>query len=173
LGNPVRLGSAAKHLAFSPNAESLLTVFSGQPAQVWDIATGAEVRLAGSHDLLTESPRFDPTGRRLIAINGAGAAQVWATDTGKRLTPPLKHGGRVHAAAFCNHGTQIITIGQRGAVSLWTLPEAAKEPPAPETRPVADLISYTKLLAGARIDERQQLQFLELEELRAAWESVR
>jgi WD40 repeat protein len=169
----VRLGSAAKHLAFSPNAKSLLTVFSDQDAQVWDIATGAAVHLAGSVDLVTDSPRFDSTGRRLIAIDRAGAAHVWAVETGQRLTPPLKHCGPVHAAAFCKNGTQIITISQRGAVSVWTLPEAGKEPPAPETRSLADLISYTQLLAGARIDERQQWQFLELEELRAVWESVR
>jgi WD40 repeat protein len=188
LDNPVRLGSAAKHLAFSPNAQSLLTVFSDQEAQVWDIATGAAVHLAGSVDLVTDSPRFDPTGRRLIAtdsprfdptgrrliaIDSAGAAHVWATETGKRLTPPLKHCGPVHAAAFCHNGTQIITISQRGAVSVWTLPEAGKEPPALETRPLANLIAYTQLLVGARIDEHQQWQFLELEELRAAWESVR
>jgi WD40 repeat protein len=168
LGHPMRLGSTATHLAFSPNAEFLLSMEEDQ-AQVWNLATGAGVRLVGG---VIRSPHFDPTGRRLIALDSAGTAHVWDTETGRRLTPPLKHSGPLHTAAFCDHGTRIITVSQRGTVSVWSLPEAGKGSPVPETRPLADLLAYTQLLAGGRID-REQWQPLAADELRAVWEGVR
>jgi WD40 repeat protein len=169
LGKPMPLPAEAKHLAFSPDGERILAVAGDQSAQVWHIATGAGFRLIHSHGHVAHAPRFDSTGRRVVAINSAGVARAWNTQTGEPLTPPLRHGGNLHAAAF--HGEKFITVSQRGAVAVWELPSPGKEPPPPETRSVADLVAYTQLLAGARIDEQQRRQALDEDQLRAAWEN--
>jgi WD40 repeat protein len=171
LGNPMPLPSEPKHVGFCPDGERILTVAGDQSAQVWHIATGAGLRMIHSHGHVAHAPRFDSTGRRVIAVNSAGVARAWNTQTGEALTPPLRHGGNLHAAGF--FGTKLVAISDRGIVSVWELPEPGEGPPAPETRSVADLVAYTQLVAGARIDEQQRRQALDTDELRAAWENQR
>ncbi len=172
LGNPIRLHSATKQVLFSPDAERVLTVSAEQTSCVWHVASGTGIPLADSLRSTVQGARFDKTGRHVIALNSTGVACVWDADTGKALIPPLKGAGALHTAAFGADGKQIVTVSDRGTVSVWRLPQAGTQPPLPDARSLADLMTYTQLLTGGRLDEQQQWRKLEPDLLRAAWENL-
>ena len=128
------------------------------------------MNLAGS----IEHGHWDAEGQRMLTINEAGAAQIMNLETGQVVTPPLAHGGPLHAVAV--QGRTIITVAKRGTVSIWELPDGDSQPkgaaPAPpDPRPLAELLLFAQVLAGGRIDDRQQWEAFEPVQLRSAWEN--
>jgi WD40 repeat protein len=121
------LGSLAdlpRRTVFSPNGARLAVVCSHGGVQLWDVASGLELREA-SEVQERESPvaiAFTPDGRHFAAAGFAGAIHLWDADNSgrQRLLVDLgnRAGGGDHALAFSPDG-RLLACGVDGDIRLF------------------------------------------------------
>jgi WD40 repeat protein len=119
----------ASALAFSPDGKLLASGRDfdyprkhGQdnPIQLWDVATGRELRRLVGHKDTVLSLAFSPDGKTLAsgAERYDGTLRLWDVATGKeRLS--LKGHGEVRSVAFSPDGKEIATSGMDRTIRLW------------------------------------------------------
>ncbi len=174
IGKAISMQATLDDLAFSPDAEQLLTLNHEKKLAIWKLRQDEQPTLSRESGRNIVYGCWDGEGQHMVTIDEAGAAQIMNVGTGRVLTPPLAHGGPLHSVAL--HARTIITVARRGTVSIWELPESdatAKIAAAasPDPRPLAELLGFAQVLAGGRIDERAHWEAFEPEQLRIAWES--
>jgi WD40 repeat protein/serine/threonine protein kinase/tetratricopeptide (TPR) repeat protein len=185
---------------FSPDGGRILTP-SGDTARVWDVATGRPVSPPLRHNsLVLVSPgAFSPDGGRVITASLEGA-QIWDAATGRRLAPLLKSSAvagpnSIALGSFSKDGRLVRTCNLN-VTQVWDAATGEPLTPPlrgeaaegmvrqtenhswdwnrpPDGRPVDDLMSLAKTLAGFRIGARGGPEPLERDELRAAWQKLR
>jgi WD40 repeat protein len=164
----VSLPKAVRHVAFSPDGNSVVTAGNETEAQVWDVRTGALRATSPAHEGPIRLARFSPDGRLVVTADEVSGARVWNAATGEAVTPPLRHGLPLAAAAFSADGKRLTTAGAGGTVCVWELSGGMEAPGS-----VEELAELARLLAGARIDEDQAEVRLDAARLKAAWEHLR
>jgi serine/threonine protein kinase/WD40 repeat protein len=112
-----------------------------------------------------EQAVFSADGSRAAIATADHAVQVWDTRTRQPLTPPLAHAERLAAVAFLAGGRDIVVVGTAGHVRRWTL--------TPDERPVDQLQTLARALAGHRLEHPGRLVHLHRAERRSAWEATR
>jgi serine/threonine protein kinase/WD40 repeat protein len=171
LVNAIPLDGLVHHIAFNPSAEQILAV-GEQEMRVWDARTGKRLLTSSS----TGSTRGTFTdGRFVVALHETNGATVWDTVAGRKLTSPLRHGGALIDAAVGADQTAV-TVSRHGTVAVWDLashPGNAKQDEAPDTRPVAELVTLAQVLACGLIDEAQTWEPLDAQRLASAWERLK
>jgi eukaryotic-like serine/threonine-protein kinase len=177
LGNPLRSAQTIHQLTFAPDEERVLvSVGAERSLQIWRPESNELVVVLAPVRAATEA-RFSPNGSLVIATDDAGAGRVWDAATGRAITPPLRHGGPMVAVAASAAGRNVVTVGREGTVASWLLPgdetRGSSKDRAPDQRPVTELVRLAQLLAGGRIDDKQQRQDLSPEDLWAAWQATR
>ncbi len=111
---------AVRHLAFSPD-EQWLATRGPQSLQLWDTATGKEIRAFKEANDSQCRPAFSPDGRLLAIGTRAGSTRIWDIASGQLLRSPAGHVGTVLAAAFSPESTQLATGGADGCVRVWNV----------------------------------------------------
>src|SRR5262249_4719281 len=111
--------------------------------------------------------RFSPDGRWIVT-GGSGdySARLWDAVTGESLSPPLKHTGWVHHIATSPDSRPLATACPAGTIQIWPFP-------APEQRPLADLVLLAQLLSAQRADAADGLVGVEPADQRRAFEKLR
>ena len=159
-------------LAFSPDANQLLTLSDAKNLAVWELRQDERPSLYRESVRNIVHGKWDTEGSRMLTINAAGAAQVMNLGTGRMLTPPLTHGGPVHSVSV--HGRTLITVSKRGTIAIWELPkddfQANATSAQPDSRPLAELLLSTQVLAGGRIDDGQDWKAFDAGSLQIAWD---
>jgi RNA polymerase sigma factor (sigma-70 family) len=123
----LRPGDALSALAFSPDGKTLASGHWGHGIQVWETATGKELRRFGEFPASVNALTFAPDGRRLASSAGADkAVRLWDAGTGKELGAFLGHGGDVQCVAFSPDGTRLASGSSDQTVRLWD-PTTGKE----------------------------------------------
>jgi RNA polymerase sigma factor (sigma-70 family) len=75
-----------KGVAFSPDGKTVAAVSRiAGPPQLWDAATGRELRPVGGHQGLITAATFTPDSRRVITSAWDETTRVWEAATGKEL----------------------------------------------------------------------------------------
>ncbi len=174
IGKPVAPGHAVSLAGISPDGRHVAVIGPDKAMRVWNVAaaewSGKPIRPKQPVSKIVVSP---DGSRVLVTTTGGSQARVWEGATGQALTPPLRHGGPLSAAGFIAAGKQVATVGKNGMVSIWELPGAAQaKGDLPDLRPIEHLTTLARVLAGGRIDERQQWQALGPGELLAAWKTM-
>jgi WD40 repeat protein len=130
-----RLAASVWGLAFSPDAQQLLTV-GGNHARLWNVAGGERVQTFSPHGALV-SAEFSRDAKLVVTAGHDGAAKIWNvaeqrviakiagghTDEQRRPVP-------LRGAAFVSlpdGGEQVLTIGDDDRARLWTLGENGAE----------------------------------------------
>jgi WD40 repeat protein len=133
-GAVARLGTARfcypgpiDHLVFSPDGKTLV-VGSGSrsetPPQLWDAATGKELRRFEGHGDTFDSLVFSPHGKHLIGTNGDAPLCVWNVASGKKVPCPVRGGpGDTSAFALSADGRTWALAGGKGGktILLWDM----------------------------------------------------
>jgi WD40 repeat protein len=117
--------------------------------------------------------KWSADGQRLLTVSNLNRARVWDASTGVPLTPPLVHVGPLLSAGFAG-SDRVLTVGRDGSVRIWELRQTAKEPadPAPDNRPLQELVSLAQVLSGRCIGAEGALLPLEAGQLDSAWKSL-
>jgi WD40 repeat protein len=100
----------------------LLTTSSDGSVQLWDVATGKELRrLVGGKEGVGAAA-FNPAYAAQVASgDDGGRLRVWDVTTGKELASFAAHKKAVTALAFSPDGRTLATGGADGVVSLWVV----------------------------------------------------
>jgi WD40 repeat protein len=141
----------------------------------WDPQSGKETLLVPSlrSEGIVREMKWSADGQRLLTVSSLNRVRVWDADTGVPLTPPLVHVGPLLSAGFAG-SDQVLTIGRDGNVRIWELRQNSREPgePAPDNRPLPELVSLAQLLSGRRLCADGSLLPLEAGQLDSAWKSL-
>jgi len=103
------LDRASPWASFSPDSRRL-ALADGDAARVFDLGSGAEVRLECPEGSV-RGVAFDPSGETLAMTSSAGTAFLWKVDT---QGPPIElkgHDDEVLRARFSPDGRRVVTCG--------------------------------------------------------------
>jgi WD40 repeat protein/serine/threonine protein kinase len=145
LTDPLRHGAGVAAASFSPDGRWVVTGSRQGTARVWDAASGLPVTPLLKHGMGQIRVGFSPDGRRVVTGGGDYSARVWDAATGESLGPPLKHRSWVYYLAFSPDGQRLVTASHDGTARVWHLP-------APDPRPLEDLVLMAQVLAAQRLD---------------------
>jgi WD40 repeat protein len=102
----------------SADGKSVLTASLAGFAQLWDVATGREVRRFAEHDGELLSASFSPNGEAIVTASSDGTATIWDLSGAKRMQ--LKgHQAPVVAAAFSPDGSLVVTASRDKTARVW------------------------------------------------------
>ena len=111
-------GKALTWIAFSLDGRRLVTANETSVAQVWDVATRAQL-VALRHAGAINSAVFDPDGRRVVTASSDRTAIVWDVATGREVFVLSGHAAAVQRAAFSPDGRQIVTASEDATAQLF------------------------------------------------------
>jgi WD40 repeat protein len=110
--------SQLQSLAYSPDGR-WLAVGQAKGVQLWDAASGREVRtLTGPRDLVT-AVAFSPDGQQVAAGGRENLLWLWDAQTGRCLHTLAGHTGSVDSLAFTPDGTRLASAGLDRTVRFW------------------------------------------------------
>jgi len=127
---------AVTAVAFSPDAQKVLTGSADGTARLWDFA-GNPIGAALEHQGPIRVARFSPDGKTVLTASDDRTARLWDAATGKPIGTPMTSGFEVRIARFSPDGTRVLTacdvatnelVGtingiptykRRGSVHLW------------------------------------------------------
>jgi tetratricopeptide (TPR) repeat protein len=108
---------------------------------------------------------FNPDGRLVVTAGFDGSIRIWDSTTGDLLGSVLSLSGNGTYAAFSPDGRRLLVgLDTFGQPVLWDLPR--------EKRPVADLVAWSEVLTGHRLDAGGLSVPVEKERLAAAWKRL-
>jgi WD40 repeat protein len=114
---------AVEAIAFSRDGALLATgTGGGYPlageVKLWDVATGAEIRVLQGHTKAVNSLAFSPDGRLLASASDDENVRLWMVGTGWVRTL-VGHSEPVRAVAFTPDGTRLISADVRELI-VWS-----------------------------------------------------
>jgi len=104
---------------FSPDGQTVLTVWADFTVRIWDARTGQPVSQPMLHRDSVRLAHFSPEGRLVATASADASARVWDAHTGQPLTAPLPHGDRVLDVRFSPDGRWIVTASADGTARVW------------------------------------------------------
>ncbi|HEU5100496.1 MAG TPA: protein kinase [Roseiflexaceae bacterium] len=108
-------------VAFSPDGKQALTAGADETVQVWDVASGQELRQCKCYPDSVISVTFSPDGRQALTGSDYGIVRLWDTTTGQELRRFEGHFGAVSSVQFSPDGKQILTGSKDNTARLWDL----------------------------------------------------
>ena len=111
--------------AFLPDGKKLLvgggdlTDGGENPARLFDIESGMELRQFAPHKGAVYKMTISPDGRRLVTVDKDYSPRLWDTGSGQEMHRFTGHRGVVNAVAFSPDGKRLATGSQDGTVRLW------------------------------------------------------
>src|SRR5262249_16726057 len=121
LGRPQRWPSRA---VFSPDGKTLAAVDWFQTVRLWDVTSGKEKLLPGTHHYPVGSLAASPDGRLLASGSFDGTGRLWDLRTANQVRClSASRAWEDVSAAFAPDGKSFATAGDsRGEVVLWDAP---------------------------------------------------
>lgn len=80
-------------LAFSPDDRMAVTGFGLNSLQLWDVSTGAPLRILNGHASNVRAASFSSDGRVLVTSGSDGADKFWDVASGRELLTLVIYGG--------------------------------------------------------------------------------
>jgi WD40 repeat protein len=110
--------SQLRSVAYSPDGR-WLAVGQAKGVQLWEAASGREVRtLTGPRDLVTVVA-FSPDGQQVAAGGRENLLWLWDAQTGRCLHTLAGHTGSVDSLAFTPDGARLASAGLDRTVRFW------------------------------------------------------
>jgi WD40 repeat protein len=107
-------------IAFSPNAEWIITAGFDATIRIWDVSTGDCVKIIqDTSDIFAVA--FSPNGQLMISC-GPSDATLWDIRKGKRIRSLVGHQhGRIWTAAFSPHEPIVVTGSTDKTIKAWNI----------------------------------------------------
>jgi WD40 repeat protein len=92
---------------------------ASQTIQLWNVATGKELRRVRIEHNTIQSAALSPDGKLLAAATGGSTVYLWDTATGKETRRFAGRRGLGSYLSFSRDGKVLAAAGQDGTVQLW------------------------------------------------------
>jgi WD40 repeat protein len=92
-----------------------------QPAIIWDVESGRELKKLIGHKCPVTTAAFSPDGKKIVTASYGNdcTIRIWDTNSGEELQKLAEHGA-VHSAVFSPNGKMIVTASNVGT-RIWVL----------------------------------------------------
>ncbi len=120
---PREVPGEVRSVAFTPDGRRALSGSTGGIIQLWDVATGHEVRRLSGHTGTIYDLAISPDGRRALTGSRDRTARLWDITTGRAIFVFKAHTGWVRSVAFSPDGRRALTGAGPGdhTMRLWDL----------------------------------------------------
>ncbi|MEA2193621.1 MAG: hypothetical protein QOG42_55, partial [Solirubrobacteraceae bacterium] len=105
-------------LAFSPDAEHLVTASDDGTARTWNASSAAAERVLKGIEGAALWVAYSPDGKRVAVAGADGTIRVWTLAGGDPLVL-YGHEGPVNTVAFNPRGDRLVSGGKDGTVRVW------------------------------------------------------
>jgi WD40 repeat protein len=112
-------------VAFSPDGKFALSGSEDHSARLWDVETGACLRVLEGHSASVMSVAWSPDGRRIISGAEDDTLRLWDVKTGRCLRVLKGHSGNVLSVAWSPDGRRVVSGGADHTVRLWDVESGA------------------------------------------------
>ncbi len=112
-------------VAFDESSHVVASAGNDKTVRLWDVATGAQLRVLRGHDARVWDVRFSPDGRRLASASEDQSVRIWDPRTATELLRLSADGGPVYSVAFRDDGRVLATVSKDGRVREWDLASGA------------------------------------------------
>jgi len=131
--SPTRLGQAQKpefecqarspgvylNVAFSPDAQCLVTGGEGNTVKIWDVQTGRELETLRGHTGDVCAVAFSPDGRWLATAGEDTTVRIWDATSWKPRHTLRGHTGLVSSLAFIPKSQRLVSGSRDHTVKVW------------------------------------------------------
>lgn len=149
--------------SFSPDGKRILLGSSDGTARIWDVASRKPILPPIRQQRAIRQVAFSGGGSRFATINELGIAQLWDSRNGA----PLSVGLQVEPGCppqLDADGDCLLLRLPGGEVRVWEF--------SSDARPLAQLVSQSKVLAGQQVSGPAGLSPLTVESINAAWKQL-
>jgi WD40 repeat protein len=124
---------AVHDLAYTPDGRHLATTGFDGTVRVWDVATGAPVRILRPGPSSFTSVAFSPDGTCLAAVQGSGqyvpkdsgVVILWDWKADREVRRLEGQTGGAHSIAFSHDGHRLAAAGYDGTARIWDVATGA------------------------------------------------
>ncbi len=106
-------------LAFSPDANSLITTTMGDVAQRWALPSGQPLQTYTGHASRVWSASVSPDGRRMATASFDRSVRIWDVETGVTLADLHGHTLSVTQVRFSHDGSRLFSCSNDGGIRVW------------------------------------------------------
>ena len=110
-------------VAFSPDAQFVLTGSEDFTARIWNATTGEVIHQLNSHTDIVTSVAYSHNGEYAVTGCADHIARLWATNTGKAIRQFEGHSDSISCVAFASNDLHFLTGSKDGTVRLWDTDE--------------------------------------------------
>jgi WD40 repeat protein/tRNA A-37 threonylcarbamoyl transferase component Bud32 len=113
---------------FNPAGTRVMTVqdYRTNIIQMWDVATGREVRSLTGHGNSITAHAFSPDGSRLATASRDQTIRLWNAETGEPIAILRGHRGWVHSVSFNADGKRLVSGSLDHTVHIWDTASAVE-----------------------------------------------
>ncbi len=112
--------------AISADGQRLVTGSFDKTARVWDLDTGAVIRVLEGHEDFIYAAAITPDSRRLVTGSLDTTARVWDLETGAVIHVLEGHQDRIWTAAITPDGARLVTGSRDRTARVWDLETGAE-----------------------------------------------
>jgi WD40 repeat protein len=96
------------------------STYRADPARLWELATGREIRRLEAHTDWVSSAAFSADGRYFITTAGDSTARLWQVASGQPVGTPLTaHRAAVRSGSFSPDGRRVVTASDDSTAMVW------------------------------------------------------
>ena len=110
-------------VAFSPNAQFVVSGGRDGTVRLWEVASGREVRqLRGwlrHHTASVESVAFSPNGQFVVSGSGDKTVRLWEVSSGRAVRSLGMHAASAKSIAYSADGKLVVSGSEDKTVRLW------------------------------------------------------
>jgi Flp pilus assembly protein TadD len=105
--------------AISPDGRIIASASDDTTIRLWDMATGAEIRILRGHRREAVRIAFSPDGARLASASNDETVKLWEVLSGQEMLTLRGHRSLVRGVAFSHDGQRIASCSVDGAIKIW------------------------------------------------------
>ena len=130
IGRSPVLGLALRHvlrghtdwigrIAWSPDGTYLASPSADQTIGIWDVRSGAQVRIWQGHTSGVISVAWSPDGQRLASASDDNTIRLWEIASGKQLQTLKEQTYGGNSVAWSPDGQRLVSASSSGTLRLW------------------------------------------------------
>lgn len=104
---------------FSPDGRQILTGDDNGQVEVWNAATGREIRAVGAPGSSIDDVEYNRSGSEFVTAANDGAVTIWTAADDKWSLPPINACPSPNTASFSPDGSKIVVARETGTALVF------------------------------------------------------